>query len=242
MTITALCLTLGLTVAADPPKKPIEPVELTGKVEEFYFNRNWSSYYWREDFSFKLKDEKSGKTWRVISREPTPAYDWRFGTTFTDRKVDWKASPRVRVIGVTGVDRLPPTFYDFKLDDPLLATAFVAFVDTGKDAWKEYYVNNWFHSWGDKANPVIHRFYADKKTPYDIYGFINGQAAPFDRKSKDLIAKHPKAKMFHGLVHATKDNDFGFEIELLHLVGPDKDGNGVVFFGDASMPKLDRKK
>ena len=148
----------------------------------------------------------------------------------------------MRVIGVTGVDRLPPNFYDFKLDDPLLATAFVVLVDTGKDAWKEYYVNNWFHSWGAKANPVIHRLFADKKAPYDIYGFIAGQAAPFDRKGKDLIAKNPKAKMFHGLVRATKDNDFGYEIELLHLVGPDKDGNGVVFFGDDSMPKLDRKK
>ena len=42
MIVTAVCLALGLTASADAAQKPIEPVELTGKVEDFYFNRNWS--------------------------------------------------------------------------------------------------------------------------------------------------------------------------------------------------------
>ena len=42
---------------------------------------------------------------------------------------------------------------------------------------------------------------------------------------------------------ATRENAFGHEIELLHLVGPDKDGNGVIFYGDPrGLPKLDLKK
>jgi hypothetical protein len=157
--------------------------------------------------------------------------------------VDWQAGPRVKVIGVTGVDRLPAEFYHFKLDEPNLATAFVLLVETGKDQWKEFYVNNWFHSWGEKADRAIHRVYAGKQAPYDIYGFINGQAAPFNKQARALLEQHKGARMFHGLVRTTKENPLGHEIELLNLVGPDKDGNGVVFCGDPKgMPKLDQKK
>lgn len=242
--VCVLLLLSGASVqAADTDKKPPEPVELAGRAESFYFNRNWNFYYWREDFSFLLKDETSGKTWRIISREPTPAYDWRMGTTFTDLKVDMKASPRVKVVGVSGVDRQPREFYGFKLDEPLIATAFVVYVDTGKDMWKEYFVNNWFHGWGKTADQAIHKLYADKKAPYDIYGFIKGQSAPFSKKSQELIAQHTGAKMFHGLIRSTKDNDFGYEIELINLVGPDKGGNGVVFYGDPkALVPLDKKK
>ena len=35
------------------------PVELIGKATDFYFTRNYNSYYWREDFSFLLKDDKT---------------------------------------------------------------------------------------------------------------------------------------------------------------------------------------
>jgi hypothetical protein len=49
--------------------------------------------------------------------------------------------------------------------------------------------------------------------------------------------------MFHGLIHATRANKFGYEIELLHLFGPDRQGNGVVFYGDAkTLLLLDKKR
>ena len=193
--------------------------------------------------TFLLTDEKTGKTWRVISREPTPAYHFRMGTTFTGLKPDWKAEPRVKVFGVTGIDRIPQTFHKLKLDEPNLATAFVVWVETKPDAWKEYYVNNWFHKWGDRADKAVHALYAGRKPPYDIYGFISGQSAPFSKEAQALIAQHKGAKMFHGLVRATRDNPFGYEIELLHLIGPDKGGNGVVVYGDPkTMPVLDQKK
>ena len=88
---------------SDAPKPVPKAVELTGKATEFRYIRDWRSYYWREDFTFLLKGD-DGKTRRVISREPTPAYTFRMGTTFTGLKPDWNAGPRVRVVGVTGVD------------------------------------------------------------------------------------------------------------------------------------------
>jgi hypothetical protein len=241
--LLALVLFTPGAVAADPPKKPAEAVELIGKATDYYDTRNWSSYYWREDFSFVLHDEKSGKDWRIISREPTPAYEWRLGTTYPGLKVDWNTKPRVKVFGITGVDRQPATFYDFKLNEPDLATAFVVWVETKPDEWREFYVNNWFHKWGEKVDPVVYKLYADKQEPYDIYGFINGQVAPFSKKSQTLIDQHKTARMFHGLVRATKDNPFGYEIELVHLFGPDTQGNGKVFVGDAKkMIPLDSTK
>jgi hypothetical protein len=235
---------------------PPQPIELIGKATDFYYTKNYNSYYWREDFAFLLKDEKTGKTWRILSREPTPAYDWRMGTTFTGLKPDWTKQPRVKIVGVTGVDRLPATFYDFKLDEKNIATAHLVYVDAsprpaagegpgvrGKPDWKLYNANNWFHKWSDQADPIIYSHYADKQAPYDIYGFINGQSAPFSKKSQDLIDKHKGARMFHGVIRTNKDQKFGYEIELLHLVGPDKGGNGVVFFGDAKMLLgLEKKK
>jgi hypothetical protein len=66
---------------------------------------------------------------------------------------------------------------------------------------------------------------------------------PFAKKSQELIEKHKGTRMFHGLIRTAKAQPFGYEIELLHLVGPDKGGNGVVFFGDAkTIPMLDKKK
>ncbi|HZZ81957.1 MAG TPA: hypothetical protein VFE62_25890 [Gemmataceae bacterium] len=234
---------MALVPSASAQKPAPEPIELVGKATKFHFTRNWASYYWREDFSFLLKDEKSGKTWRILSREPTPAYDWRMGTTFTGLKPDWSKEPRVKIVGVTGVDRLPATFYDFKLDEPNIATAHLVYVETTPGKWQLYNANNWFHKWSEKADPVIHAHFADKQAPYDIYGFINGQSAPFSKKSQELIDKHKSARMFHGLIRTAKDQKFGYEIELLHLVGPDKGGNGVVFFGDPqTLPMLDKKK
>ena len=142
------------------------------------------------------------------------------------------------------------------LDEPKIATAHVVWVDAnpsppaplpkgtrGDGSWKEYCVNNWFHPWSDQADPEIYRVFADKQAPYDIYGFINGQSAPFSAKAKEIIKERPKARMFHGLIRTNKDQAFGYEIDLLHLVGPDAGGNGVVFYGDAkTLPRLEMKK
>jgi hypothetical protein len=237
------CLPLAARPADDKPKAPIDPVERVGKASDYFYIREWRSYYWREDFSFLLQDAKTGKKWRILSREPTPHYDWRMGTTFTGLKVDWKSNPRVKVLGVTGVDRLPREFYTFKLDEPNIATAMVVWVETAADKWQEFYVNNWFHKWSEQADPVIQRVYVDKPAPYDLYGYISGQSAPFSKKSRELIEKYPQARTFHGLLRSTKDNARGYEIDLLALIGPDKQGNGVVLYGDAkAIPLLDRKK
>ncbi len=246
--IVAAMMLAALVIVTPTRAQPPAPkfVELVGKASEFYFTKNYNSYYWREDFTFLLKDETTGKSWRILSREPTPAYDWRMGTTFTGLKPDWKKEPRVKIVGVTGVDRLPATFYDFKLNDPNIATAHLVWVDGAnepkKNDWKLYNSNNWFHKWSIEADPFIYRHYADKTAPYDIYGFINGQAAPFSKQSQLLIETHKKARMFHGVIRTAR-NAFGFEIEVLHLVGPDKGGNGVVFFGDPkTLIGLEKKK
>lgn len=242
-TILVVCLFFPTSTSLHAQNPAPQPVELIGKATEFYYSRNYNVYYWREDFAFLLKDEKTGKTWRILSREPTPAYDWRMGTTFTGLKPDWKKEPRVKIVGVTGIDRLPAKFYDFKLDEPNIATAHLAWIETAKDEWQLYNINNWFHKWSAQADPVIYAHYADKHAPFDIYGFINGQAAPFSKKSQDLIEKHKGARMFHGVIRTAKAQPFGYEIDLLHLVGPDKGGNGVVFFGDAkAIPLLEKKK
>lgn len=229
--------------AQERPKKEPQPVELVGTPRDYFFTRNYRAYYWREDFSFLLKDEKTGKEWRVISREPTPHYDWRMGTTYTGLKIDWKRPPRVKVFGVTGVDRIPKDFYHFKLNEPNVATAFVVWIEKTPNTWREWYVNNWFHRWGEAADVAVHKLYADRKAPYDVYGYLNGQSAPFTAASKELIRKYPRARTFHGLIRTSKDAPKGVAIELLHLFGPDAGGNGIVFHGNpAVLPKLDKNK
>ena len=242
----ALLLLTGAASAADPPKRDWEPVELVGEATEYWFNRNWRSYYWREDFTFLLKEVGTGKTWRIISREPTPNYGYRMGTTYIGLEVDWMKKPRVKVVGVKAIDRQPPDFYDFKLDEPNLATAFIVFVETEPKVWKEFFVNNWFHKWGDKTDKAIHAFYADKKSPYDMYGFVNGQSAPFDSKSLEILDKNKdfSPSTFHGRVKTAKNTTFGYEIELIDLIGKNKKSGGhVVLFGNAmTIPLLDGRK
>jgi hypothetical protein len=53
--------------AADPPKADKQPAELDGRAEDFFWTRNWNTYYWREDFSFLLRTD-DGESWRVVSR------------------------------------------------------------------------------------------------------------------------------------------------------------------------------
>src|SRR5262249_12057429 len=149
-------------------ERDLRPVDVVGVASGFETLRPWMSYYRGEDFTFRLKDA-NGKVWRVISREITPAYEWRMGPTYPELKVDWASQARVRVIGVEGIDRLPETFHERKFDDGVVATAFVILVETKPDVWKEFYVNNWFHKWGPDADRTMHALYADRKLPYDVY-------------------------------------------------------------------------
>ena len=50
--------------------------------------------------------------------------------------------------------------------------------------------------------------------------------------------------MFQGRVHTAKDSPFGYEIELIDLIGRDvKSGGHALLFGDAkTIPKLDGRK
>ncbi len=234
-----------MALAGGAPKRNWEAVELVGQVSDYWFSRNWRSYYWREDFTFLLKEDATGKTWRIISREPTPAYIFRMGTTFSDVKVDWTAKPRVKVVGVKAIDRIPADFYDFKLDEPHLATALIVFVENDAKVWQEAFVNNWFHQWGENADKAIYSRYADKPAPYDIYGFARSQAAPFDQKSQAIIDKHRDnpSLMFHGRVKSAKGTPYGYEVELIDLVGRNvKSGGHVLLFGDGkTIPLLDNR-
>lgn len=220
-----------------------EVTELTGRAEDFWYKKYYRVYYWAEDFTFLLKD--GDKTWRIISREPTPAYEWRMGPTYTGLKVDWKKNPKVKVLAVKAIDRIPEEFPDHKLDDKHLATALIVWVEVGSE-WKEFYVNNWFHIWGPRADAKVHSYYADKGAPYHLYGFARSQAAPFDAKSKAILDKHKDnpSLMFHGRVKTAKGTKFGYEIELIDLIGRNvKSGGSIVLHGDAKgIPRLESKK
>src|SRR5438093_374447 len=149
---------------AAEPDRPYR--ELEGTAEEYRGIRDWASYYWREDFTFVLRDD-AGKRHRVISREPTPWNNLRLGTTYTGLKVDWAKRPRVRVIGVQGIDRIPAEFYDLKLEPRETITVFILRVqgpDSGK--WQDYYINNWFHHWGKEADPKVLAHYASDDPHY----------------------------------------------------------------------------
>src|SRR5262245_53511484 len=150
------------TLAADPPRRDWQPVEMIGKARDFRAIRDYRAYYWRDDFTFLFDDEKTGKTWRVISREPTPAYTWRMGPTRTGLKVDWARNPRVKLLGVAAIDRIPVEFHDLKLDEKNTLTVLVLWVETQKDKWEEFYVNNWFHKWGDRADNAVYAAYAGR--------------------------------------------------------------------------------
>lgn len=232
---------LAVTASAQEKPKPDLPyVELTGKAEGFTFHRQWRSYYWRDDFTFWLKTDDN-KTIRVISREPTPWNDLRFGTTYTGLKVDWQQKPRVKVIGVKGIDRTPVEFYDLKLGDDTV-TAFIVRVEVEKDKSKDYYVNNWFHKWGKDADAKTLAHYANDDPNYTIYGYVSSQPAPWDKDSQAIYEKH--ADDYGGLIYHARvvKTDRGHELKMIHLVGRHKKSAEYrVIHGDPrALVKLDQ--
>jgi hypothetical protein len=170
------------------------------------------------------------------------------GPTHTGLTVDWKSKPHIKVIGVEGVDRVPASFYSFKLKEPHIATALIVLVETKKDVWQEFYISNWIHRWSDAADTLIHDHFADRPNPYDVYGFVAGQRAPFANKSQRIIDRHKtnQSLMYHGRIRRAKDkeNAFGYEIELIDLIGRDaRTGGPVLLFGNAkTIPRLDSRK
>ncbi|MCY3023549.1 MAG: hypothetical protein NTW87_31600 [Planctomycetota bacterium] len=245
---TALCasLLLAACAACGGEERNYALRELAGVAEEFHWTHNWCSYYWREDFALRLREEGTGKLWLVISREPTPCCNWRFGTTYTGLKVDWTSKPKVKVVGVHAVDRMPAEFYGWRLEPEQTLTAFILWVDAdAKGDMKELYVNNWFHNWGEKTDAAVLRYYADQDKPwYSVYGFAGGIAAPFD-KAAQALAERYKAEggkmIYHGTVHSSKESATGYELRLLHLlVHNAKTGGYDCVFGDpATLVTLD---
>ena len=225
-----LCLLLLLSSLAWA-----RPLDLTGRARDFQAVRNWNSYYWREDFSFWLDPDGGGPALQIVSREPTPAYHWRMGTTYPKGStVDWSSRPRVRVVAVTGLDRDPAEFYGQKLS-PQVATALVLWVND-----QPFYVNNWFHSWGADTNAAVAKIYANRSTPFDIYGFVKGAPLAFSPEAQTLLRQYPSARFYHGLVRGQPGR---YQIELTHLIEQDQQGEGKIIWGPAEgIPRLDERK
>ncbi|MBI2803483.1 MAG: hypothetical protein HYX68_00685, partial [Planctomycetes bacterium] len=101
-----------VTASAQAPRN-YPYAELEGVADEFNFTRNWRAYYWRQDCTLLVRDD-AGRTHRIISREPTPWAGHRLGTTYTGLKIDWKAKPRVQIIGVRAIDRQPQEYWLFR--------------------------------------------------------------------------------------------------------------------------------
>lgn len=229
-------------VAGQPPKRSYPYKELEGKVEEFSFTRNWRAYYWRDDFTMLVRDD-AGEAHRVISREPTPWSGHRLGTTYTGLAIDWPSQPRVKIIGVQAIDRQPADYYDLKLDPEKTITAFIVRVRQG-DAWKDFFVNNWFHDWSPETDKKMLAHYANDDPNYTVYGYLRGIAAPFDKEGQALLQKYEpeygNAFIYHGRVRPAQ-NEIGYELKVLHLLGRSKKtAKYEIFHGDpTTLQKLD---
>lgn len=221
-------------------------VELEGTVSEYTYHREWCSYYWREDFTLIVRD-KTGALQRVISREPTPWMDLRFGTTFTNLKVDWNSKPQVQIVGVRGIDRIPVEFYDLVLDAEKTITAFIVRVRAADDQpWQDYYVNNWFHRWGTEPDAKLLPHYASDDPNYTVYGYESDRLAPYDAESQakfDKLASAYGGVIYHARV-VKAENPIGYALHLLHLVGRHKTTSEYeVFLGNAKeLVPLDGRK
>ncbi|GEM_PF-2268390 len=220
-------------------------VELSGRAKDFFYTRNWRRYYWCEDFSFLLQQEKTGKTWRVISREPTPWIGkYRFGPTYTGLKVNWEANPAVKVVGVMGIDRIPPQFYEFKLGKNTI-TAFIVWVkDAETGRYREWYVNNWFHRWGPKTDKAILRYYADRNAPYDVWCHVGGTIVPLSKQGEEVLATTKgRVRILHLRIRSTKKTPLGYEADILHLCGSAPRGGYTILYGDPKkVPLLDVRR
>jgi hypothetical protein len=234
ITLVAVASILLTSITGAQTLRNYPYIELDGKVEEFHFTRNWRSYYWRQDFTLMVRDD-AGKAHRVISREPTPWAGHRLGTTYTGLAVDWTKQPRVQIIGVRAVDRQPAEYYDLKLDPDKTVTAFILRVE-GKD----FYINNWFHKWGDDSDKKMLKHYANDSPHYTVYGYLGGIAVPIDTEGKKLLEKYPDTSIYHGRVVAAK-NEVGYELRILHLLGRDKKtAKYEIFYGNPQgVEKLD---
>ena len=217
-------------------------VHWTGKVKDFRFFRSNAGYYTAEDFSFTFATDDHGD-WPLISREPTPFETWRFGTTYTGLDVDWKKEPRVRVLGVKSIDRLPPKFQDYKLDPDKIVTALI--VEVWRDKrWVPWYVNNWFHKWGTPADAaLLVSHYVDRPSPtFDVYGFKGDITADLTEKSKKLVEKYPDWRAYHGRIVKDANGKHGWALELIHIfVKNNKSGGHDAIPDDKGLVPLTQK-
>jgi hypothetical protein len=238
-----ILMLLAVSTLQEPPKD-LAYVELEGVAEDYRFIRDWRSYYWREDFTFVLRGADKSRL-RVISREPTPWNNLRLGTTFTGLAVDWTKRPRVRLIGVRGIDRTPVEFHDLKLDPAETVTAFIVRVQAADGAWRDFYVNNWFHRWGTETDLKVLANYATDDPNYTVYGYVGGIGAPFDAEGRKLLEQHADygGVIYHARV-ARAANDAGYELRAIHLMGRHKKTLRYdVFHGDpAALVPLDGRK
>jgi hypothetical protein len=247
LALTAVLFLRSSQAGAQPKERDFPYFEMEGTVEDYQYFRDWRSYYWREDFTLVVVD-KDGKRWRIISREPTPwTGEYRFGPTYTGLKVDWKEKPRVQIIGVQAVDRIPEEFHDLKLEPERTATAFIVRVrDEGQSRWEDYFVNNWFHHWGPSTDFKVLSHYAREEPRYHVCGYLVGIAAPFNAEGKERIEKAMQAYsgiIYRGHVEKAK-NAVGYEVRLTHLVGRNKKtAEYEVIYGDsAKLARLDTRR
>ncbi len=234
---------LVLLVPAQAEKRDLPYREIEGVLEDFRAIRDWRSYYWRDDFTMVVRDDRNVRH-RVISREPTPWNNLRLGTMYTGLSLEGPRRPRVRVIGVQGIDRSPAEFHGLKLDASSTVTAFIVRAQEEDRSWRDFYVNNWFHDWGAETNREMLRHYANDDLNTTVYGFLGGIAAPFDAEGKKLLEKFEPdwgGIIYHGRV---VKGDAGYEVRLLHLMGRNKKtARYDVFHGDrATLVPLDGRK
>lgn len=215
-------------------------VEWTGKAHGMTYLRRNAVYYTADDFSFALDAGANGK-WQVISREPTPFETWRMGPTYSGLKMDWSKDPEVRVVALKGVDRIPAEFPGLKLEPEKTLTVLLLFVRDG-GAWKPWYVNNWFHRWSTPEEDArIAGHYLGGGALYDAYGFRDDLVAELTPKSREVSAKFPNWRCYHGrLVKA--DTPKGYALELLHLFArnPNSGGYDCVFGDPKELVPLSR--
>ncbi|MCS7167630.1 MAG: PQQ-binding-like beta-propeller repeat protein [Gemmatales bacterium] len=241
-----------------PDSEPIEAIRAyqpgpakryvycVGEIRDFRLFRYWRDRYTCDDFAFHLQSKEHGD-WLVISREPTPWYSWRLGPTYTEAVSGTLLSskPRVRIVGLKNtVDRLPPVFQKLVLDLQRTMTALIVEVwveKEGKGQWIPWYINNWFHSWGDAAdNSWIARHYVGKPAPWYLL-FSNDALqqiahAGLTERSQAILAKYgqlPRQGRGYLLVPAL-DKTPPWQLDIVVVVNP----RGELVHGtDQGMPR-----